>query len=291
MNSMTGYGRCVLQEDGREMTLEVKSVNHRYLDLAFRMPRSFAYLEDTMRALIGERVSRGHVEVYITYRNLRQDARQVAVDEGLLTAYQAAMDRLSDVSGLENDASLSLLARLPDVLQVEERQEDQEALTRLTTHALRVAVAELAGMRQREGQRLAGDIRSHLSIVTDLAGRIQLRAPYVVSDYRRRLQQRVTELTQGLELDEARLTQEVALFCDRVAIDEELARLRSHVEALEQCLNGAAAQGRRMDFIVQEMNREVNTIGSKASDAALVSLVVDAKSEIEKIREQVQNIE
>lgn len=291
MLSMTGYGRSAKACDGRELVLELKSVNHRFLDLNFRMPRSFAYLEDGLRQEMQRRLSRGHIDLFATFRNTRQDSKRVAVDEALVRAYLAALEDVSRLGGLRCDVKLMDLAKLPDVMRVEEADEDQDALRQLAYSCLEAALDELTAMRKTEGERLKADISARLLNVEALTRRIQSRAPQVVEEYRQRLTQRVTEIMQEQPVDLARITQEVAQFCDRVNIDEEIARMDSHVKGMREAMEESAPVGRRLDFIVQEMNREANTMGSKASDIELVSAVVSLKSEIEKIREQVQNIE
>ena len=291
MYSMTGYGRCDLERDGRAITLEMKSVNHRFLDLSFRMPRTFAYLEDALRALIGRELSRGHVDVFINYRNLRKDAKTVLVDEGLLQGYMQALEKVEGLSGLPSGLNALQLARLPDVLSVAEQAEDLDALKSLTLEAAQAALAQLKAMRQAEGQRMGADIALHLEEVRSIVQGVSQRAPMVVQEYRQRLTERLAELLENAPVDEGRITQEVAIYTDRVAVDEEIARLGSHLSSMVEAMASAQSMGWRLDFIVQEMNREANTIGSKASDAPLIQLVVSLKSEIEKIREQVQNIE
>lgn len=291
MLSMTGYGRGAHIVDGRDLTIELKSVNHRFLDLAFRMPRSFAYLEDALRQQIQSRLARGHVDIFVTYRNLRDDSRTVAVDHALVKGYTAAMGEMAELTGLKNDLSLPFLAKMPDVLRVDEAEEDRDALKDLALLCLNDALDELIGMRQKEGARMGADISNRLNNIESMTEKVALRAPAVVEDYRVKLTQRVSEILQEQPVDIARITQEVAMFCDRVNIDEEIARMHSHLKAMRDALAGTEAMGRRLDFIVQEMNREANTMGSKASDIELVNLVVGLKSEIEKIREQVQNLE
>lgn len=288
---MTGYGRGAHIVDGRDLTIELKSVNHRFLDLAFRMPRSFAYLEDALRQQIQSRLARGHVDIFVTYRNLRDDSRTVVVDHALVKGYTAAMDEMAELTGLKNDLSLPFLAKMPDVLRVDEAEEDRDALKDLALFCLNDALDELIGMRQKEGARMGADISNRLNNIESMTEKVALRAPAVVEDYRVKLTQRVSEILQEQPVDIARITQEVAMFCDRVNIDEEIARMHSHLKAMRDALAGTEAMGRRLDFIVQEMNREANTMGSKASDIELVNLVVGLKSEIEKIREQVQNLE
>lgn len=290
MQSMTGYGRCLVAEDGREMTVEVKSVNHRFLDTSYRLARPIAFLDDAVRGGVSARLARGHVDVFVNYVNHRQDARQVRVDAPLAQAYKAAMQELAQALGQQQEISLMEYARLPDVLSVEEREEDQSAVRALFERALCGALDALIAMRVREGESLRADMLTKLAALESLRGQIAERAPQVVAEYRARLSQRLSELLGG-ELDEARFATEVALFADRAAIDEELVRLGSHIEQIKSTLEIAEPVGRKLDFLVQELNREVNTIGSKASDAQIAQCVVAAKGEIEKLREQVQNIE
>lgn len=290
MRSMTGYGRCRMEIEGREMTVEVKSVNHRFLDIAFRMPRSLAFLEEPIRKELSARLSRGHVDVFIAYRNARADARVVHVDLALLGAYQTALSQMSQAVHATDPLRLSDYARLPDVLTVSEQDEDQEAVTALMRAALARALDGLVAMREREGESLAQDMRGKLACLAQLREQIAQRAPLVTADYRERLRARIEQLAD-VQLDEQRLTQEVALFADRAAIDEELVRLQSHIAQLLSLTEQDAPVGRKLDFLVQELNREVNTIGSKGSDLTIAGFVVEAKSEIEKLREQVQNIE
>lgn len=290
-NSMTGFGRANVLFDGRELTMELKSVNHRYLDLSFRMPRHISFIEDEIRRLLAERLTRGHVDVYITYRNTRNDARTAVFDASLLKAYIDAANQCAEQFGLRNDLTATSALRLPDVMDVVEAEEDREALIKLADDALEKACTELIEMRRVEGERLCADLLSRLDTVLDLRERIKDRAPLVVEDYRNKLTERIASVLESAEVDTARLATEIAIFADKANIDEELVRLASHVAAARELLENGNAVGRKMDFIVQEMNREFNTIGSKANDKDITALVIEGKAEIEKIREQVQNLE
>ncbi|MBR5714455.1 MAG: YicC family protein [Clostridia bacterium] len=290
-NSMTGFGRANVLFDGRELTMELKSVNHRYLDLSFRMPRHISFIEDEIRRLLAERLTRGHVDVYITYRNTRNDARTAVFDASLLKAYIDAANQCAEQFGLRNDLTATSALRLPDVMDVVEAEEDREALIKLADDALEKACAELIEMRRIEGERLCADLLSRLDTVLGLRERIKDRAPLVVEDYRNKLTERIASVLESAEVDTARLATEIAIFADKANIDEELVRLASHVAAARELLENGNAVGRKMDFIVQEMNREFNTIGSKANDKDITALVIEGKAEIEKIREQVQNLE
>jgi len=287
---MTGYGRCHIEEDGREMTVEVKSVNHRFLDISYRLSRTLSFLDDAVRKGVGARLARGHVDVFVSYANHRQDAREVRVDTALAGAYKAALESLAAAVGKEADVPLSDYARLPDVLTVQEKEEDQETVRDLFARALDGALDALIAMREDEGARMKADILEKIGNIEVLRGRVAERAPLVVAEYRDKLHQRIAQLTDG-EIDEARLITEVAIFADRAAIDEELVRLLSHTAAIRETVELPEPVGRKLDFLVQELNREVNTIGSKASDTMIAQAVVSAKGEIEKLREQVQNVE
>ena len=290
MKSMTGYGRCQMELEGREMTVEVKSVNHRFLDISYRLNRALSFLDDTVRKGVGARLARGHVDVFVSYQNHRQDAREVRVDTALALAYQKALCELALAVGKESDVPLSDYTRLPDVLTVQEKEDDQQAVRNLFADALSGALDQLIAMREREGDSMREDILQKISNIEQIREQIAERAPMVVQEYREKLHQRIAALTEG-EIDEARLVTEVAIFADRAAIDEELVRLLSHTAQIRATVELSEPVGRKLDFLVQELNREVNTIGSKASDAQIAQWVVQAKGEIEKLREQVQNIE
>ena len=292
MLSMTGYGRAAKEIDGRQMTVEVKSVNHRFLDISFRMPRNLIFLEDTARRIIGGRLSRGHVDVFVTYRNLRTDSRKVLADEALFNAYAEALQELSAASGggLRDDRTLMTIARMPDVLTVTEAEEDQEAVEALMLEALDGALDQLVAMRRREGEAMGRDLAGRTDAIEAMTAQIEARYPQTVEEYTRRLRAAVEELA-GSGVDETRLLMEVAIMADRSAIAEETVRLKSHIQQLRQLLGASEPVGRRMDFIVQELNREVNTISSKSQDIPITQLTVAMKAEIEKLREQLQNIE
>ena len=288
---MTGFGRATAIKDGREMTIELKSVNHRYLDLGFRMPRHIGFIEDTLRTALSKRLSRGHVDVYVNYRNTRQDARKVDIDQTLLSEYISAALSANEKLQLRNDITLSSALRLPDVTNITEAEEDRDAVCELALTAVEMAADELISMRSQEGARLYNDLSMRADTVLSLTEEIALRAPVVVEEYRVKLGERVEKLLEKTEVDRARLATEVALFADKASIDEEIVRLRSHVVQMHRELESTEPAGRKLDFIVQEMNREFNTIGSKANDSAITERVILGKAEIEKLREQIQNIE
>ena len=290
MRSMTGYGRRQLSRDGREMTVEVKTVNHRFLDISCRLPRALSFAEDAVRKQIGASLQRGHADVSVTYLNLRSDAREVRVDTALAEQYRQALAALQEQTGLQNDCGLSWIAGQPEVMQVTVLEEDREAVLSLLSDTLALALGDVCAMREKEGQVLRDDLTAHLEETVRLRDEIALLAPQVPLVYREKLLARVREMGVS-EIDPQRLAQEVALMADRCAIDEELSRLVSHIGQMRATIEAPGETGRRLDFLIQEMNREANTIGSKASDAGITRLVVAMKSEIEKLREQVQNVE
>jgi uncharacterized protein (TIGR00255 family) len=287
---MTGYGQGRACRDGRELTAEVKTVNHRFLDVSFRLPRHLGFLEEPIRKMLSGRMQRGHVDVTLSYRNSRADARAVAVDAALLAAYRDAFSRMRQTVRARNDMTLSAYARLPDVLTVTESEEDREAVIALLAEAMTQALDEACATRAAEGEALRRDMGEKLAHIEALAGQVATRAPQVVQAYKEKLNARVAELLSA-PADPQRLAQEVAVFADKCAIDEELVRLCSHAGQIRETFASPEAVGRRLDFLIQELNREVNTIGSKASDATIAAWVVDAKADIEKLREQIQNIE
>ena len=289
MLSMTGYGRATCETDGRQLTIELKSVNHRFLDLSFRMPRNLMFLEDDARKAIAEKLARGHVDVFMTYRNLRSDARMVQVDRALFDAYAQALDTLAN-GGLRDDRSLMSVARMPDVMIVTEAEEDQDAVRALMLETMAQALEQLLAMRRREGASMAEDLGRKVDAIEEMTRKIEARYPETVEEYTRRLRASIEELI-GQNVDETRLLTEVAVMADRSAIAEETVRLHSHIQQLRETFQREEPIGRRLDFLVQELNREVNTISSKSHDVPITRLAVECKAEIEKLREQLQNVE
>lgn len=290
MQSMTGYGRGRACQDGREMVIELKSVNHRYLDLSFRLPKNLGFVEDTLRtALQKSQVNRGHVDVFVTYTNTREDARTLEVDEALLGSFRQAVQKAGGLLSIFRDATVGEALSLSGALSVSQADEDAEAVKALASDAIQQAIAALVDMRTLEGDNLRADLRGHLSVVAQLREQIAERAPTVPQEYRKRLETRLKEW-QVDDVDPQRIAQEVAIMADRCAIDEEISRLGSHIAQFEEILSSESQPGKKLDFLLQEMNREVNTIGSKASDAQIAKAVVDAKCTLEKLREQVQNV-
>ena len=289
MLSMTGYGRAMVETDGRQLTVEMKSVNHRFLDLSFRMPRNLGFLEEDARRLIASRLNRGHVDVFLTYRNMRSDARTVSCDRALFDAYAAALNGLTGTN-LRDDRTLMSIARMPDVLTVTEAEEDQEALRTLLAETMGKALDAQLAMRTREGEAMRADLSERAEHLEEMTRQVEERYPQTVAEYRARLKAQIEELI-GQSVDETRLLTEVAVMADRSAIAEETVRLHAHIAQLRELMAKSEPVGRKIDFLVQELNREVNTISSKSQDVPITRLAVDMKAEIEKLREQVQNIE
>ena len=290
MRSMTGCGAGRVQRDGWEVTAELKTVNHRFLDLSMRLPRNIAFLETVVREETSARLKRGHVDAYITVRNTDASGVQITVDRELAGQYLEAGKALGAEINAENDLTVSRLLTMEGVITVTEKEMDQETVSALCAEAVQAALSQVALMREKEGSHLKEDLREHLDNAAALREKILERAPKVVTEYREKLEGRLkTMLTDGVEPQ--RLAQEVALMADRCAIDEELSRLESHIRQMRQFLETEGETGKKMDFLIQEMNREANTIGSKAQDGQIAQWVVDLKSEIEKLREQIQNVE
>ncbi len=287
MRSMTGYGKCQLQRAPWEVTAELRAVNHRYLDISCRLPRSLSFLEDGVRKALSALV-RGHVDVYLTVRQTEGATRQVETDAALAAAYVEAARVIAETTGAVNDLTVTKLMAMEGVTTVTEAAMDEEAVSALTAEAMQGAIAALDDMRLREGENLRADLSAHLDAAAALREKIIGYAPNVVGEYRVKLQERLAKM-QVEAIEPARLAQEVALIADKCAIDEELSRLDSHIRQLRRYLDMPGETGKKMDFLIQEMNREANTIGSKCSDADIAQCVVDLKSEIEKLREQIQN--
>jgi uncharacterized protein (TIGR00255 family) len=291
---MTGYGRGETAEAGRRVAVEVKSINNRYCDIQFRMPRILAALENRLREEITRRLSRGKIDVSIIYEDSSPEAYRVSCDIGLARAYAQALREIAEAAQVPADLNAGLLSRFNDVCRAEAAQVEPEAVWQLLQQALQIALDEICTMRRLEGGRLAADIRERIDVLEDLRGQIGDRAPLVIDDYRERLRDRVKELLGNqapLYYDEQRLAAEVAIFADKCSIDEELVRLGSHLHQAREIIGQDEPIGKKMDFLVQEINREINTIGSKANDLAIVDRVVTMKTELEKIREQIQNLE
>jgi len=293
VKSMTGYGRARETRNGRDITVEVRSVNNRYLDCTVKMPRAYIFAEDAVKAIVQKTVSRGKVDVFITVDSLGAEETVVKVNEPLARQYVEAMRQLMELGGgfVEDSYCATDLARLPDVLTVTKAEEDLESISGDLCAVLAEALSAHAAMRQREGEKLAQDIFGRLDTIEAITGRVEERSPQTVAEYRARLTARMQEVLQSTTIEESRILAEAAIYADKVAVDEETVRLRSHLSQLREMLSSDIPVGRKLDFLIQETNRESNTIGSKCSDVTIARDVVELKAEIEKIREQVQNIE
>ena len=289
---MTGYGRGQTVGEGKTVTVEIRSVNNRYFDCNVRAPKMYTFLEEPVKsAVMKSGVSRGKIEVFISIEYVSGTDTVVTVNEALAKNYYDAFLHLSEPLSLPNDLTVSNLARQPDVLVLTKVEEDRDVLLQDVLRALEEALASYNAMRQAEGARLVADIREKAAKLAGQLAEVEARMPEVVSEYYNRLLQKIKELLQDAQVDETRIVTEAALFADRVATDEETVRLKSHLEQLDAILQEGGPVGRKLDFLIQEMNREVNTIGSKAQDLVVTRLIVDMKSELEKIREQIQNLE
>lgn len=290
LRSMTGYGRAAASLGGRAATVEVRSVNHRFLDLVVRLPRGLGGLEERVRGAVQDRIHRGRIEIAVAVEEHGGADRRVKIDRGLVLALRAALEEARDVLESPEPVTLSHVLAVPDVLQVEEPEPDLEGWWDVVREALGQALASVVAMRTREGQALAVDIMARAQRLEGLAALVRQRSPVVVQEAKARLEQRLGELVpQGV--DPQRIAQEVAIIADRCDVSEELARVESHLRQLRELVDEPSPAGRKLDFLLQELNREWNTIGSKASDAQIAQWVIEAKAELEKIREQVQNIE
>lgn len=290
IRSMTGYGRGQQLLHGRSITVEIRSVNHRYFEFSCRTPRGCAFLEDRLKRTLQQAISRGKVEVSLTLQTV-ESRGAVAVDHALAGQYLTALRALAAEYGLTDDLTLSTVARLPDLFTVCRGEEDEEELAADVLSVLQEALDRFVAMREAEGDRLRADVLSRLFTLEEHLAFVEERSPQTVAEYRARLTAKLNELLGGAVADEARILTEAAIVADRLAVDEETVRLHSHIAQLRGILDCAEPVGRKLDFLVQEMNRETNTIGSKCSDTAIAGHVVEMKSEIEKIREQIQNIE
>ena len=284
---MTGYGRGEAVLNGRTITVELRSVNNRYLDCTVKLPRIYVFAEDAIKARVQQHISRGKVDVFISIGQSEAGDVKISVNKPVADGYYA----LRDTYGLRDDISVGLLSRFQDVFLVEKTQEDLEAVSADLCQVLELALADFDAMREREGEKLLQDVRGRADTIAALTAQVEERAPGIVRDYRAKLEAKMAEVLQNTQLEASRILTEAAIFADKVAVDEELVRLRSHLSQLEHMLSAGGAVGRKLDFLIQEFNREANTIGSKCGDIETARVVVDIKAEIEKIREQIQNIE
>ena len=291
VKSMTGYGRARAQLHQRDITVELRSVNNRYLDCNIKMPRSYAFAEDAVKTAVQKSVSRGKVDVFISVESLGADEVVVTVNQNLASQYAQALRQLSAALELPCSMDALTVARFPEVLTLSKAEEDVETISADICQVLGEALDAYQAMRCREGEKLAEDILGRLSVIEDLTSHVESRSPETVREYREKLEARMQEVLQNTAIDPARILTEAAIFADKVAVDEETVRLRSHLTQLRDMLASCEPVGRKLDFLIQEVNRESNTIGSKCNDIEITKDVLNLKAEVEKIREQVQNIE
>ena len=291
IKSMTGYGRAVETVNGREFTVELRSVNNRYLDCSVRLPRLLSFAEDAVKQAVKQSVSRGKVDVFISVRSEGGEETKVSLNSSVLEGYLSAMRQMVSEYGVTDDISVSTLSRLPEIFTIEKPEVDEDQLLADLMSVTEKAIAGYDAMRCTEGQALDRDLRSRGQTILELVAQVEQGNAQTVVDYRARLEAKLQEVLANTAIDESRILTEAAIFADKVAVDEETVRLRSHLEQMNTMLTAGGAVGRKLDFLLQEMNRETNTIGSKCTDVRLARIVVDIKAELEKIREQTQNIE
>ena len=291
IRSMTGYGRAVETVNGREFTVELRSVNNRYLDCTVKMPRSLSFAEEAVKQAVKQAVSRGKVDVFISVKSETAEDTRITLNTAVLEGYLAAMRQMVTEFGVQDDICVSTVSRLPEVFSVEKPEVDEEQLKADLLAVVAKALAGYNAMRETEGKALDADLRSRGNTILELVSKVESGNSQTVIDYRTRLENKLKEVLANTSIDENRILTEAAIFADKVAVDEETVRLRSHLEQMNNMLTGGGAVGRKLDFLLQEMNREANTIGSKCTDVRLARIVVDIKAELEKIREQTQNIE
>ena len=291
IKSMTGFGRCEVQKDATKFTVELKGVNHRYLDVNIRMPKKLNFFETAIRTLLKSYATRGKVDIFITYEDSSQNQVAVKYNEALAAEYLKYLNRMAEEFGLENDVRVSTLSRYPEIFTMEEQAEDEEELWNGLKEALEGAFAQFVETRTTEGENLKKDILEKLGILEELVGYIEERSPQIVREYREKLEEKTKELLADAQIEDSRIAAEVILFADKICTDEEVVRLKSHISHMRNTLEEKEGIGRKLDFIAQEMNREANTILSKANDIDVSDCAISLKTEIEKIREQIQNIE
>jgi uncharacterized protein (TIGR00255 family) len=291
LKSMTGYGRVKVENAYREILVEVRSVNHRYLDLNIKVPRIYGFLEDAVKKQASEVLARGKVDLYVSVRAKEGSDLKITPNMPVIDGYMAALQAVAQRYGMEQSVTPQQLLQMPDALAVDKEEADAEVLTAEVLDVLKQALDEHSAMRDREGKKLCEDIAYRAGLIRGYVDFVEQRSPISVEEYRQRIAVRMEELLDGSELAQQRILNEAALFADKVAVTEEIVRLRSHLGQLESMLQSPVAVGRKLDFLVQELNRETNTIGSKANDYEIAKIVVEMKAEIEKIREQIQNLE
>ncbi len=291
IRSMTGYGRAEALVDGRNILVEIRSVNHRYFEFSCRVPRAYGFLESRLKTYLQGKLSRGKVDVNVNIQTVQGKDANVLVNQELAQSYVQALRQLKEPLGLEDDLSLSVIARFSDLFTVSKQPEDEDAVWTQVQQVADEAAARFVQMREAEGESMRQDVESRLDVILHAVGQIEEQSPKTVEEYRAKLYHKISEVLGNTQIDEQRILTEAAIYAEKIAVAEETVRLRSHVGQFRSILEQGGPVGRKLDFLIQEFNREANTIGSKAQDLAVARLVVEIKSEIEKIREQIQNIE
>jgi uncharacterized protein (TIGR00255 family) len=291
VRSMTGYGKGIAENSDARVTIEMKSVNHRYLDLNIKLPKKLNFLESTIRNKISESVFRGKVDVYITLNEHSDACYQVSINDAIAQKYYDSISAMADKLGIDNDMKASSISRLPDVIELEEMEADEDSLKTLVLEALDACVAQFVDSRIAEGNRLETDLIAKMDEMLVLVDRLEVRSPQIIEEYRARLKTKVSELLEDTHIDETRVAQEVVIYADKICIDEEMVRLKSHVSETRGVFELDKEVGRKLDFLAQELNREANTILSKSTDVEIADIGITLKTLIEKVREQIQNIE
>lgn len=291
IKSMTGYGSAVYSENGKKYSVEIKSVNNRYSDISVKAPRIYGFLEDALRKRAAERIRRGKADIYVTVENDGADSGSVSVDTSLAAQYMKAFSQLSDSLGIPCNMKSEDFLRIQDVFRVEKAEENEDEIAAAAKKALDGALDRFEEMRLREGEKMLEDLQAHLAVIREETAHIEAHAPEIVEQYRKRIEERVRDILGTAPYDETRLLTEVAVFSDRVNVNEEIVRLKSHISQFSEMLASDEPVGRKIDFLIQEMNRETNTIGSKSNDLEASKIIINIKAEIEKLREQIQNVE
>ena len=291
LKSMTGYGRYEEIAGGKKIMVEIKSVNHRFTDYNVKIPRYYGFLEDKLRSFVSQSVTRGKIDVFVTVESYDESDKDIILNEELTRDYLEALHTLRDKFGLKDDISVMNVARYPDIFKTERKEEDEEEIWTLVKNVAEQALTAFCAMREREGERIERDLRARIEYMKSLAKQVDELSPQTVEAYKQKLYTKIKELLEDRNIDEGRILTEVAIFADKVAVNEETVRLSSHFEEFYAILDSGEPAGRKLDFLIQEINRETNTIGSKASDVEIAKIVVTLKGEIEKLREQIQNIE
>ncbi len=291
IKSMTGFGRFESVTDTSKISVEIKAVNHRYLDLGIKMPKKFNFFESAMRGLLKDYIQRGKVDVFVTYEDYTEEKVSLKYNSSLAAEYMDNFKKMAEQFGIDNDVKVSMLARCPEVLSMEQVPEDEDQMWALLSEALKHAAENFVETRVREGENLKNDLISKLDNMLSLVDFIETRSPKVLDEYRKKLEDKVKDMLQSTTIDESRILTEVTIFADKICVDEETVRLRSHIEGMKKELLKGGSVGRKLDFIAQEMNRESNTILSKSNDMEISDQAIILKTEIEKVREQIQNIE